>query len=110
MGRYTTITLPEEVFRRLAEMRRELGVRSWAEFLTILMNTFVRCREEEKRASVRKVMCNDLGEASASLIGWVRKLRTVFNDKDNILLALEYLTHNPQDQDVLIVNKEKCKG
>jgi len=107
-SRYTTITVPEEVFRRLSEIRREMGVRSWSEFLTILANTFVKCREEEKRASVRKIMCNDLGEASASLAGWVRKLRTVFNDKDNILIALEYLTHDPQDHDVMVVDKEKC--
>ena len=108
MGRHTTISVSPKVKERLDGLRRELGVRSWDAFLTLLANEFRKQVEEGRRARVRKEVCNELGEARASLAGWVKKLQSVFGSEKEVVIALEYLKRDPQDPEALVVDKEKC--
>lgn len=108
MGRYTTISVSPKVKERLDVLRRELGVRSWDSFLTLLANEFRKQVEEGRRVRVRKEVCNELGEARASLTGWVRKLQSVLGSEKEVVIALEYLKRDPQDPEMLVVDKEKC--
>jgi hypothetical protein len=97
-----------KVKERLDVLRRELGVRSWDSFLTLLANEFRKQVEEGRRARVRKEVCNELGEARASLAGWVKKLQSVLESEKEVVIALEYLRRDPQDPEMLVVDKEKC--
>jgi len=105
---YTTIALKPETKRILDKVRDKLGVKSYDELITILVNEFNRCVELRVRDRVRKVMCNHFRESSATLPAWLKLLAKELNDVESIQLAVEFLKPKPDKPEELVVDLSKC--
>jgi hypothetical protein len=107
-GGYTTVAVSREVKERLDEVRVRLGARSYSELLGRLVEVFEEYSKLQAVLSVRRAMCNELGESRASLAGWVRLLSSRLADPELLALAVEYLVPDPQEPGVYVVDRDRC--
>ena len=105
---FTTISVSPEVRNKLLILKSKLGIRTWDEFFEVLITEFNRCADLWNRERVRKVMCNEFRESSATLPAWVKLLTKELNDPTALQLAVTYLKPNPQKPDEYVVDTSKC--
>jgi len=108
--RYTTVSIGAEVKGRLEALRRRLGAGSYEELILRLVEEYEECARLRAEARVRRLVCNDLAEARASLAGWVRLLLSRLGDPELLPYAVEYLARDPQEPGVYVVDRGKCAG
>jgi hypothetical protein len=106
--RYTTIPVSREVRERLGEVRERYRAGSWDELLLLLLRELEACSRLRAEAAVRRLLCNELSEARATMSGWVRLLLSRLEDPKLLPAAVEYLTHDPQDPDTYVVDRGRC--
>ena len=102
------IPVSENTYDVVVKLRSKLGVRTWDEFMTILISEFDRCVELRSELMVRKVVCNDLKEARATLPAWLKLLSSKLGTVDMVVKAVEYLRPDPNNPNDLIVDSSKC--
>lgn len=99
--RWATIRVQIDVKGRLESMRKDLGAKSLNEVIKILVNEY----EKSIRSKVKSFMCNDMGETSASYVGWVKILLSRGLKPNEVALALKFLNGSI---DELRVDKTRC--
>ncbi|MEM4846457.1 MAG: hypothetical protein QW794_01700 [Thermosphaera sp.] len=100
--RWTTVRIDAGTREKLEQLRRELGARSLAEVIKLLVNE----HEEAVKRRVKAILCNDLREVSASVVGWIRLLVSRGLRAGEIQQAFEYLAGTAES---MRVRAEKCK-
>jgi len=104
----TTISVDPSVKKKLVKMKDKLGIKTWDEFFELLIVEFDRCLDIQTKVRVRKIICNDMREAKASLKVWMRLLTNKLGNVNAIQLAVEYLKPDPNNPEELIVDINKC--
>ncbi|MEM4061117.1 MAG: hypothetical protein QXK11_11500 [Pyrobaculum sp.] len=102
-GKWTTIIISVDVKMELDALRAELGARSFNEVIKRLIDE----RKEIASRRIKSIVCNDMSEVSASLVGWTRLLMSRGLKPSEVIAALEYLAGT---QDELRVDRSKCSG
>lgn len=65
--------------------------------------------EDYRNFYIKKIMCNDLRTAKASLAAWYKLLRSRGLNDEDVAKALEYLKPHPGETEMFIVNGDKCE-
>ena len=104
---YVNIPVKKQLSEKLLVVRRELNARSWSELFEKLLDIYGKYVEMKDREAVRRVMCNDMSESSASIVGWSKILMNKLEPR-LIPVAFEYLTQSREDPLIFIVDKKKC--
>jgi len=108
--RIKTIPVSEKTYDRLLELRSMLRVKTWEEFMSIIVERFSKWIEMDVREEVKDVICNDYSEMSASKRVWFEKLNKVFNSVLALAIADEFLVESKDIPGVYVVDKSKCTG
>ncbi|MEM4430219.1 MAG: hypothetical protein QXM08_03585 [Thermofilaceae archaeon] len=102
MKRRTCITVSGELVEKLEQLRREMGARSLAEVIKLLVVE----HEEAVRKRIRMILCNDMSDVSASAVAWIKLLASRGLRASELQQAFKYLAGSV---DELRVNMEKCR-
>ena len=106
----TTISVSTGVKNELDTLRKEIVSRSYDELIRALLVSYRKCREMLLKEKVLNLLCSEFSETSATLAIWVRLLSKKLENKEEISVAIEWLTPKPDEPGVYVLNKEKCKG
>jgi hypothetical protein len=105
---YTTITVKRETFNKLLQLKQSLNVKTWDELLLKLIEMSEMLQELLTKERVKRVMCNDLKEASGVLKAWAKLLSSKFTSALEVTIAMTYLKPAEFDKTILVVDTEKC--
>jgi len=104
----TTVTVSAETKKALDGLRARLGARSYDELFRKLLGVLEECDRVMARERVRQAVCNDMLEVRGALAVWARLLAKKLEEADDIAIALEYLTPDPKEPGIYVVDREKC--
>jgi hypothetical protein len=105
---YTTITVKRETFNKLLELKQAYNAKTWDELLLKLVEAANTLQELLVKERVKKIMCNDLKEASGALKAWAKLLSSKFKDAQEVAIAMTYLKPSDADPAILVVDAERC--
>jgi hypothetical protein len=93
-------------------LRSRLGARTYDEVIRRLAEAYGELERLQTALLVRRLLCNELGEARASMQAWVRLVASRVENPSLVPLAVsvatDYLIRDPQDPEVYVVSKERC--
>jgi len=104
----TTVTVSVETKKALDGLRARLGARSYDELFRKLLGVLEECGRVMAGERVRQAVCNDMLEVRGALAVWARLLAKKLEEADDIAVALEYLTPDPKEPGIYVVDREKC--
>jgi hypothetical protein len=104
----TTVSLRREVKERLDELKAVYRARTYDTLFLLLLRELEECARLRAEARVRELMCNEMAESRATLPAWGRILTSRLRDPDLVSAALGYLVQDPQDPEVLVVDRRRC--
>ncbi len=104
---YECLHVPRELYERLSRARRELRVRSWAEFFELVLKLVEKKKASEEDDAVWRLMCFELRALELPLEDWVEILLKRLGDPKRAAKAFAYLVDAP-GRGKYIVNLDKC--
>jgi len=107
-GRYAHVPVRRETYVSLMRLKSELGLKSLDEVVQLLLKVYGEYRYLRAMERVRKVVCGDMFETSASLQVWGKLLAKKLGNVDDVTIALAYLVPDPKEPGIYVVSKEKC--
>jgi hypothetical protein len=105
---YKTIALKPETYSRLLRLKAVYNAKSWDELILKLVEAADMLQELLVKERVKRVMCNDLKEASGVLKAWAKLLSSKFSTAQEVTMAMTYLKPSTADPTILVVDTEKC--
>jgi hypothetical protein len=105
---YKTIALKPETYNRLLNLKTMYNAKTWDELILKLIEMAEMLQELLTKERVKKIMCNDLKEASGALKAWAKLLSSKFKDAQEVAIAMTYLKPAEADPTILVVDVERC--
>jgi hypothetical protein len=101
------VCVPRELYERLSRARRELGIRSWAEFFERVLKLVEKKKASEEDDAIWRLMCFELRALELPVEEWVEILWKRLGDVKRAARALAYLVNAP-GRGKYIVDLDKC--
>jgi hypothetical protein len=106
------VAVSGETKRLLDGLRARLGARTYDEAIRRLVEAYRELEQLRAQLLARRLLCNDLSEARATMQAWVRLLTSRADDPAlaaaALPIAVEYLVPDPQEPGVYVVSRERC--
>jgi hypothetical protein len=102
------VTVSAETKKALDGLRARLGARSYDELFRRLLGVLEECDRVMAGERARQAVCNDMLEVRGALAVWAKLLAKKLEEADDIAVALEYLTPDPKEPGIYVVDREKC--
>jgi len=93
---YKYVPVKKRTYEEVTKLKKRLGLKTYDEVVDMLINAFNDYQRVVVSREVRQVMCNDLRESRAVLVGWVKLLKERLRDFNMVEEALKYLIPDPR--------------